>query len=316
MMPKGGTLFVDDTHLYSVAQLCLLLRQEAAFEYVAVDAKLATFRKLTQCALSARVAVASPTSSRTRSAHRRPPMSTLVRSSLECIESPDRPRIFGIGLNKTGTSSLHEALEILGYTGLHFAGPERAALIRRAIEEQQAAAPLPRPGLRRVLRHAGDHVFLARRRPVPGLEVHPHGARPGRVARQPPAPRREEPATGGGRRLRGQVPQSQSRPPGSTNTGSTRGRCAPTSPDRPDDLLVLDVTAGEGWEPLCDFLGAPVPDQPFPWENRYRPWREADSARPRALRWTRATASEVLLRQGDEDRRRHSAAADPRQLRA
>jgi hypothetical protein len=47
MMPKGGTLFVDDTHLYSVAQLCLLLRQEAAFEYVAVDAKLATFRKLT-----------------------------------------------------------------------------------------------------------------------------------------------------------------------------------------------------------------------------------------------------------------------------
>jgi Methyltransferase domain len=47
MLPEGGTLFVDDTHLFSVAQLCLLLRQEEAFEYLAIDAKMATFRKLT-----------------------------------------------------------------------------------------------------------------------------------------------------------------------------------------------------------------------------------------------------------------------------
>jgi hypothetical protein len=30
----------------------------------------------------------------------------------------------------------------------------------------------------------------------------------------------------------------------------------------PDRLLVYDVT--EGWEPLCRFIGAPVPDEPFP----------------------------------------------------
>jgi hypothetical protein len=47
MMRVGGTLFVDDIQLYSVWQLYLLLRQQREFEHVAVDGKLATFRKLT-----------------------------------------------------------------------------------------------------------------------------------------------------------------------------------------------------------------------------------------------------------------------------
>jgi hypothetical protein len=46
MMPAGGTLFVDDVHLYSVSQLYLLLRHQEDFEYVALDDKVATFRKL------------------------------------------------------------------------------------------------------------------------------------------------------------------------------------------------------------------------------------------------------------------------------
>jgi len=32
-----------------------------------------------------------------------------------------------------------------------------------------------------------------------------------------------------------------------------------------DRLLVYEV--GSGWEPLCDFLGVPVPDEPYPSEN-------------------------------------------------
>ena len=36
---------------------------------------------------------------------------------------------------------------------------------------------------------------------------------------------------------------------------------------RPDDLLVLDVVAGEGWEKLCPFLGLDPPDEPFPHFN-------------------------------------------------
>jgi len=33
----------------------------------------------------------------------------------------------------------------------------------------------------------------------------------------------------------------------------------------PERLLVYRV--GEGWEPLCEFLGVPIPDTPFPSEN-------------------------------------------------
>lgn len=40
--------------------------------------------------------------------------------------------------------------------------------------------------------------------------------------------------------------------------------------DREKDLLILDTTAGEGWEQLCPFLGKPIPDVPYPHENRGR----------------------------------------------
>ncbi|MBX3271149.1 MAG: hypothetical protein KF729_12860 [Sandaracinaceae bacterium] len=33
---------------------------------------------------------------------------------------------------------------------------------------------------------------------------------------------------------------------------------------RPDKLLVMDIAGGDGWEPLCAFLGRPVPQQVFP----------------------------------------------------
>jgi hypothetical protein len=38
--------------------------------------------------------------------------------------------------------------------------------------------------------------------------------------------------------------------------------------DRPDDLLVMNIAGGEAdWESLCGFLGRPVPDTPFPASN-------------------------------------------------
>lgn len=30
------------------------------------------------------------------------------------------------------------------------------------------------------------------------------------------------------------------------------------------DLLAMDICAGSGWEPLCEYLGRSVPDEPFP----------------------------------------------------
>ena len=41
--------------------------------------------------------------------------------------------------------------------------------------------------------------------------------------------------------------------------------------DRPDDLLTINVCAGEGWEVLCPFLGFDtIPVEAFPWVNKRR----------------------------------------------
>ncbi|MEN7535945.1 sulfotransferase family protein [Aurantiacibacter flavus] len=41
--------------------------------------------------------------------------------------------------------------------------------------------------------------------------------------------------------------------------------------DRPDDLLVVNWAAGDGWEKLCSFVDRPVPDIPFPVANAAPP---------------------------------------------
>jgi hypothetical protein len=38
--------------------------------------------------------------------------------------------------------------------------------------------------------------------------------------------------------------------------------------DRPGDLLLIDICGGHGWERLCPFLNRPVPVTTFPWLNK------------------------------------------------
>jgi hypothetical protein len=38
---------------------------------------------------------------------------------------------------------------------------------------------------------------------------------------------------------------------------------------RKDDLLVIDICGGEGWQPLCDFLQVPIPPRAFPHANEW-----------------------------------------------
>ena len=37
--------------------------------------------------------------------------------------------------------------------------------------------------------------------------------------------------------------------------------------DRPDDLLVIQICDGEGWQKLCPFLGEKIPEESFPARN-------------------------------------------------
>jgi hypothetical protein len=39
--------------------------------------------------------------------------------------------------------------------------------------------------------------------------------------------------------------------------------------DRPEDLLIVDFQAGDGWDQLCTFLQIDVPRTPFPRVNRF-----------------------------------------------
>ena len=36
-------------------------------------------------------------------------------------------------------------------------------------------------------------------------------------------------------------------------------------------LLIIDITAGEGWDKICHFLGMPIPSEIFPHENKSNP---------------------------------------------
>ena len=69
--------------------------------------------------------------------------------------------------------------------------------------------------------------------------------------------------------------------------------------DRPGDLLTLDLAKDGRWEALCAFLGAAVPDEPFPHANakevrvlraRYRRWGPLGyvMAKLKAREWERA----------------------------
>ena len=53
---------------------------------------------------------------------------------------PEGSMIFGVGVNKSGTTSIAQAVEILGYPALHYRAPGLEprnvnAAIRRAVEE-------------------------------------------------------------------------------------------------------------------------------------------------------------------------------------
>ncbi|EDY38722.1 conserved hypothetical protein [Cyanobium sp. PCC 7001] len=53
--------------------------------------------------------------------------------------------------------------------------------------------------------------------------------------------------------------------------------------DRPSDLLVLDLTAGDGWEKLCPFLGHSIPDVPFPRSNTAQDRLQREQLQSRSL---------------------------------
>jgi hypothetical protein len=182
---------------------------------------------------------------------------------------PDRPLVFGIGLNKTGTISLHEALETLGYRSLHWGGIESRWAVERAIRER---VPL--------VTHLGDYEAFS---DIQRLSVHFDlldaqypGSRFILTTRDVEGwldSRRRHVERNVTRREVGEydgtfltVDLKAWRAQFIDHDARVRTYFA----KRPQDLLVMDVTEGDDYAVLCPFLGVPEPAAPFPW--RHKDW--------------------------------------------
>jgi hypothetical protein len=180
---------------------------------------------------------------------------------------PDRPRIFGIGLNKTATMSFDAAVTILGFQSLHDGGPEIAASVRRAMDEDAPLLSYLDPRFDAF----SDIGLLSRRfqildRQYPGsrfvLTVRPVDAwidsRRRHVQRNVAM---KEAGEYTGTFL--VVDEEKWRREWEHHTQRARryfkGR---------DDFLEIDLTRTPEWGPLCSLLGVAEPEAPFPWVNR------------------------------------------------
>ena len=164
--------------------------------------------------------------------------------------------MFGIGLSRTGTTSLHLAFEILGFRSRHFLWD------LKEIESLDAATDTPiarsyqsldrdYPGSRFILTARDKQSWLA--------------SCAKKFARTP--------------REGGRVWQLRMDLYGCVRFDAEKFSAAYDRhvegvkeyfSGRSDQLLIMDICKGDGWEKLCPFLGVPVPDGAFPHRNESR----------------------------------------------
>ncbi len=178
-------------------------------------------------------------------------------------------KVFGVGLSRTGTSSLHRALEGLGFRARHYPSLSlvlgRLRIRRRELRRYDALTDLPVACFFRELdRRFPGAKFVHTVREVESwldsCERYRRFAPDFPVSRRVLALRRRVYGTRAFDRERFRAVHA-------AHAAAVRAWFA----ERPDDLLELDVCAGEGFERLCPFLGRPLPAGGFPHENAGAP---------------------------------------------
>jgi hypothetical protein len=175
----------------------------------------------------------------------------------------DKPKVFCIGFHKTGTTSLHSALEVLGYKvceefGVHDPDIRETALPRALalVPEYDAFRDNPWPILYQELdEQVSGSKFILTMRPAERWIRSVLNHFGGRTSAMREWIYGVGDPTGNEQRYIERYQQ---------HNEDVQHYFA----DRPGDLLVIDLTAGDGWEKLCPFLGCSIPVQEFPHSNK------------------------------------------------
>lgn len=200
-------------------------------------------------------------------------------------------KIFGIGLSKTGTTSLAHALELLGYTtrdypGLvHYAPGDLSSIDAGLLASHDALTDTPIPSFYRELdARYPDAKFILTVRDAEGWLKSCK-----KQFTQKLADKQNEAHNRLFMDLYGCTVFDEAK----FRAGYARfvEGVEAYFADRPDKLLIMNVVAGDGWEKLCPFLGKPVPQQPFPKANVTQiRWMNADDL----VRIAREAGAETL----------------------
>jgi len=186
-------------------------------------------------------------------------------------------KIFGIGLSKTGTTSLAHALEILGYKtrdypGLvHYVPGDLSSIDGSLLDAYDALTDTPIPSFYRELdAKYPDAKFILTVRDAEGWLKSCK-----KQFTQKLADKQNEAHNRLFMDLYGCTVYDEEK----FRAGYDRfvDGVQAYFKGRPDKLLILNVTTGDGWESLCPFLGKAVPDIPFPKANVTQiRWMNAD----------------------------------------
>jgi hypothetical protein len=188
-------------------------------------------------------------------------------------------KVFGIGLSRTGTTSLTEALNMLGIKTIHFPHDQvtydelRKGNYRLSIlEKYQGITDIPVvPYYAQFDKvYPGSKFILTVREIGPWLNsLEDHWRLPRETGLY------EEFSDFVRTCTYGTIEYNEDRFRYVYET-HFRNVCDYFS-HRPSDLLVMNIVDGDGWEKLCAFLGFPIPDVSFPHLNKreeHRKWME------------------------------------------
>jgi 3'(2'),5'-bisphosphate nucleotidase len=176
-------------------------------------------------------------------------------------------KIFGIGLSKTGTTSLANALQVLGYKTkdnmgvIKYATGDLSSVDLDVADANDALTDTPIPSFYRELdaRYPGSKFILTVRESEGWLKS----------CKKQFTQRFAERQTDAHKQLFIDLYGTDVFDSERFASGYVRfvDGVREYFKDRPQDLLIINVAAGEGWEKLCPFLQRPAPDVPFPKAN-------------------------------------------------